>query len=372
MPMPFQGRILSFVVSDAWLPDPMLVPMMSQQFLTYRFIPQIAMRDQILYGTLQIREVINPMEKSTLLTQLQLLNNPMMAAAILTNLGVQPMAIAAQLQQIDVKGFPCSYRIIEAMALITGQPVRCYLGLIDFGMYAAEVIAITVLSQWPALLPQLLEMFTSVTPNIPDTTLQPAQRAPIYINQDASGKIAFKVEGPRGQRQVFDELQIPEFATVNINIDKRTVNIGKDTAIKGHINFGDNNKLEGFTMEDTRNINIGGSATVGDIFQGDHVQVDKSVQSGLDPKAFAQVIDELLAAIKKSGATDANAKLATMELEKAKVQSDVGEEESAVARTLDSAVNYLKKSEDIVKSGVSIGKILLKIGKVLGVAIGWL
>lgn len=369
MPMQFQGRILSFVVSDAWLPDPMLAPMMSQQFLTYRFIPQIAVRDQVLYGTLQIREIINPMEKSTLLTQLHMLNNPMMAGAILANLGVQPTAIAAQLQQIDVKGFPCSYCIVDALAMFTGLPVRCYVGLIDFGMYAAEVIAITVLSQWPALLPQMLEMFTSVTPNIPGTTVQPAQWAPIYINQDASGKIAYKVEGLNGQRQVFDELPYP---TVNVNIDNRTVNIGNDTAINGHINFGDNNKLEGFTMEDTRNINIGGSATVGDIFQGDHVQVDKSVQSGLDPKSLAQVIDELLAAVKESGATDANAKLATIELEKAKAQSDAGEEKSAVARTMDSAVNYLKKSEDIVKSGVSIGKVLLKIGKVLGTAIGWL
>ncbi len=101
-------------------------------------------------------------------------------------------------------------------------------------------------------------------------------------------------------------------------------------------------------------------------------KVDRSVQSGLNPKAFTQVIDQLVAAVKESGASDANAKLAVMDLAKAKAQADAGEEKGAVAKTMDSAVNYMKNSEEIVKSGSNIGKLLLEAGKVLGAFIGWL
>jgi hypothetical protein len=239
MPVVFHGRIISFAVSDEWVQDPSISPMLSQQFLTYRFIPQAAIRDGILYGTLQIREVLNPLEKTTLLSQLQMLTNPMMAAAILVNLGVQPQSVAGNVQQIQIHDKPCIYRIIDGMAMMTAQPVRCYIGIIDMGMYAIEIIAITVLWAWPALLPQILEIFTSITPAELGMISQSIQRSPVFVNQDASGKISYKLQQQDGRLQVFDELKIPEHATVNINIDGRTLNIGKDVEIKGQINFGD-------------------------------------------------------------------------------------------------------------------------------------
>jgi hypothetical protein len=372
MPQVFRGRTITFALRDDWAADPALPPMLSQQFLTYLFVPQAAMNDGIRYGTLQIREVLNPMEKSTVTSQLQALSNPMMAAAILSNLGVQPQTIAGELQQIEIQGHVCKYRIIDGLAMMTMQPVRCYIGIIDIGQYAVEIIAITMIQIWPLLLPQILEVFTSITPIVPGQEPEAIQPSSIFVNKDEGGNLAYKVMQSDGTLQKFDELKKTQHGVTLMYVDNRTLNIGQDTEIKGQISFGDNSKLEGFTMSGDRKIEISGQAKVGDIFQGDHVQVDKSVKGPFDAKEFSSVIGELLAAIKNTGSEDSNAKLATNELEKAKLQADAGEQRDAVASTMDNAVKYMKKSEEVVKSGVNIGKLLLKAGKILGAAIAWL
>jgi hypothetical protein len=254
-PQVFNGRTISFVLNSEWSPDLSMPPFMSAQFLMYRFIPNITLRDGILYGSLQIREVLNPMEKLSVSSQLQMLTNPWMASAILGNLGVQPQSVVGDLQSIRIHGNNCSYRIVDGYAIMTGQPVRCYLGIIDMGSSAVEIISITLLQLWPSLMPQILEVFTSISPLGAAGLREPAREAPVFINKQDNGNITFKLKQEDGMLKIFDSLNIPEHAKVNIYIDGRNLSIGRDVQVNGQINFGDNNKMGGLSMSNDQ-INI--------------------------------------------------------------------------------------------------------------------
>ena len=129
-------------------------------------------------------------------------------------------------------------------------------------------------------------------------------------------------------------------------------------------------------MGENRAINVSGhlsgNVQIGVEGGASQTYTDNRGQASWDAAEFSRLIEELLVAVKQSGATDANARLAAMELEKVKLQAEAGEEKGAVEKTMDSAVKYMKKSEEIVKTGASIGSILLKVGKVVGTALAWL
>lgn len=121
-----------------------------------------------------------------------------------------------------------------------------------------------------------------------------------------------------------------------------------------------------------KKIEISGNSIVGDVIQGEQVYVDKSEKNSFDVKEFSSLIEKILIAIKKTEIKDINTDLAMKQLDMAKFQAENGEKKSEVSSTLNKAVKYLKKSEEIAKSGTEIGKFLIKAGTLLGVSMDWI
>ena len=367
----YHGQIVSFVQRVDWLSDPSLTPILAQQYLTYRFLPQMSIQDQIHYGTLQIREVPDQWAKESLVLQVKALTNPQMAAMLLGNLGVQPQTMAGKINEIAIQGNNCIYRTIDGLAAFTYQPVRSYIGVIDLGFAGVEIIAIALTSVWPLLLPQILDIFASITPHNTNPGTHKVQGAPIYINQSPEGNISYKVRQQDGHLKTFDELASQDHASITININNNTLVMGQDTEINGQINFGNNSIQESFKMNGDHNINISDNAKVNNLVQDGTQNITNIQQGGYDPKELTALIENLLTAIKNTNASDADTELGTLELKKARIQAEKEEKPEKIGQSLENAAEYLKKSETVVKSGINIGELLLKAGKIVGTIISW-